>query len=237
MPITLKNLVKRLMYGSDGTDPQPLRTETDGKLRASVFGQVTNPGDTALRMVNAAAADSSPALVVVPVLRGSGNARTLSAGIDATDGHNAVSIMAAAPMLYNGSLWDRARSSFDVPNVLASQANTTATRTSADIRAWNLRGVLIHVKISSVIGTTGRYTLRLDWKCPDGTYEPIWQATAALGAANGDFGYLLYPGALGGNLDEVDGIPVPPTFRVLLVASGADASNNATTLVDLSLLV
>ncbi len=121
--------------------------------------------------------------------------------------------------------------------VLASEADTVATRTSADQTNTNHRGMILHVNTANKIGTTATYTPAVQAKFNDGSYATIWTAAAAL-TNNGDWTYVLYPGASDGNTTEVDGIPIPRTWRgVITVGGTANASHNMDTLMDASLIL
>jgi hypothetical protein len=127
----------------------------------------------------------------------------------------------------------------NVPSApLATQAATAATRQSADLTNYNGRGILLHVKIANYAGAA-TFTPQIQWKDSDGNYVTIWTAAAAL-SANGDFTYLLYPGAVAGTgsaLTAISGIALPRTFRLNLNYTGNGTTDKADTTVDMDNLV
>ena len=121
--------------------------------------------------------------------------------------------------------------------VLALEENTLVTRTSTDQTNTNARGMILHVNTAGIVGTTAEYTPGVQAKFNDGSYVTIWTAAAAL-TVNGDATYVLYPGAAGGNVTEVDGIPIPRTWRgVITVGGTTNGSHNMDTLMDVSLIL
>lgn len=121
--------------------------------------------------------------------------------------------------------------------VLDSEGSTTATRTGTDIVNAGYRGIIIHVNTANKDGTTAEYRPRLQAKYDDGTYVTYWQAAATL-TATGDAQYVIYPGGSGGNVTEVDGLPLPQVFRLLIVVEGTtNGTHNMDTLMDAHLLI
>lgn len=115
-------------------------------------------------------------------------------------------------------------------SLLASQAATTATRTSVSFYNEG-RGIHLHLKTANKVGTTATYTLSLASRFPDGTFVTIWTAVAAV-TANGDANYILYPAAIAGTATEKVILAPGGMYRVVLTAATADAANNMDTLVD-----
>jgi hypothetical protein len=115
--------------------------------------------------------------------------------------------------------------------ILASQATTSATRTSADFTNNVMAaGILIHVKISS-LSSTPTYTPSIEWKTTSGNYITLWTAAAAI-SANSDKVYWLSPGQAGtasSSITEAKGLHLPLQWRLTLTFGG---SGSATTQVD-----
>lgn len=124
--------------------------------------------------------------------------------------------------------------------LLASEAGTQAKRTS-DLQArTGARGVLLRVAISSLVQDTNgppEYTPAIMRMGPDGSEDTVWEASAAL-TANGTYLYLISAeGSQGGTLfQQVENLPLPPEWKLELRVAKTDASNNATTEADGSLL-
>lgn len=150
------------------------------------------------------------------------------------EGGNTQLGMFAQLMALNGANWDRWRNNLD-NTALALLAATNATRTSADQTNYNARGLILRVNIAN-LANVPTFTPRIERKAPNGAYITIWQAAAALNA-NGDAQYVVYPGASGGNVTEVDGIPVPRLWRVVLAYTGNGTTDAADTLVDVSYIL
>lgn len=105
--------------------------------------------------------------------------------------------------------------------VLASAART-ATTNSEVFTNFGARGILLIVD-ATVEVDTAEVTPSLQAYDPlSGKYATIWTAAAAISAV-GTATYLLYPGASDGNMTEVDGIPLPAQFRVVMTAADADS--------------
>ena len=131
---------------------------------------------------------------------------------------------------------------FDVNHqivLLASQADTTATRNSDDQISASSRAIQILVKTANKVGTTAEYTPSLQRKNADGTYATIWTAAAALTGNGsvlyelGDFGSVT--GASG--VTERVALALPQNWRVVLTAASADGSHNMDTYVEADLVV
>ena len=93
---------------------------------------------------------------------------------------------------------------------LASAARTADH--NVPLQNGDQKGMLLVVDVTA--STTGTVTPRLQVEDAVGTWVTIWSAAAAFGAVN-TYSYLLYPGASGGNLTEVDGIPITGRCRLL----------------------
>lgn len=115
-------------------------------------------------------------------------------------------------------------------SLLASEADTEADRTSNDVVNDFAPGVLIRVNLSNTEGTPS-YTPEVQAKQPNGDFVTIFTASSTIGA-NGDFVYILYPGASNSDVTEVAGTAIPYQWRFKLTATTADASNRSDTLVD-----
>lgn len=104
---------------------------------------------------------------------------------------------------------------------LFAVAARTATVTK-ELRPLGCRGFLLMIDVDS-ISATPAVTPVLLLKDNAGTFNvTIWQAAAAI-ATTGQFTYLLYPGASGGNMTEVDGIPIPEEVTLALLHGDSDS--------------
>lgn len=227
--------IARLAALNAGGTYDRLRQDNTGALRASLYGTNAAAGDAALAVhgqYGATHATAPNALAIVPYLydaNGAQMARLI--GADAVDslGVTRGIITQSFGHLYNGTGYDSARANI-AGTVLASLANTQATRTSADQTNYNARGAIIHVAISAYAGAP-TFTPSVQMKAPNGAYVTIW--TGAALNANGDYTYMLYPGASGGSFTAIAPICLPREWRFVLTAAGAGGGNDATTLVDL----
>ena len=98
-----------------------------------------------------------------------------------------------------------ANSSFQLLASVLRSVNTTQLPQTPN-HSW--RGMMIVVDVT-VRGGTHTITPGIRVKDENGDFNGVlWDAAAAI-AATGEFVYVLYPGASGGNATEVDGVPVP----------------------------
>lgn len=116
--------------------------------------------------------------------------------------------------------------------LLASESASQATRTSAVQTALRAPGVAIHVRLQNT-ALAPRYTPVIDWLAPDGSVVNLFTAATTL-RANGNFAYLIRPGASGGAWKEVAGFALPRRWQFSLQATFANATNHADTYVDAS---
>lgn len=106
---------------------------------------------------------------------------------------------------------------------LLASAERTVETTSADQVTPYSSGVAIFLNVSSVTATPG-LTLNVEMKdSVSGNYKIIWTAGAAV-TTTGQYVYILHPAAKDGNATEVDGIPIPKTWRLKVTVADADSA-------------
>lgn len=99
--------------------------------------------------------------------------------------------------------------------VLANEAGTAATRTSdKQVTPSHVRGIYLRVQVGTITGTP-TFTPTLKRVALDGSEDAVWTAAAAISTAS-TATYIIYPGASGGDVTEVDGIPVPQQWKLVL---------------------
>jgi hypothetical protein len=104
---------------------------------------------------------------------------------------------------------------------LFAVAARTAT-VQKELRPLGARGLLLVIDVDTIAATPS-VTPKLVLKDNADAFNiPFWTAAAAI-TATGQFTYLLYPGASGGNVTEVDGVPIPE--EVLLEMTHGDADS------------
>lgn len=103
--------------------------------------------------------------------------------------------------------------------ILPSAARTASVSKEIPNNGW--RGLLIVVDVTA-LSATPAVTPQLEVKNEAGQWQAIWTAAAAI-TATGDYEYLLYPGASGGNFTQVAGIPVPLESRLVFTHGDADS--------------
>lgn len=102
---------------------------------------------------------------------------------------------------------------------LVSAARTASTA-SADIINPSCRGIMIFLDISIASGTGG-LQVTLQVKNPiTGAYSQVNPSPAAITIITPAV-YVIYPGATGGNVNQVTGEPIPRTFRIRVVHGDA----------------
>lgn len=106
--------------------------------------------------------------------------------------------------------------------LLASAARTTAIQSDEVKNSGGYRGILLIIDATALAATPGVTPSIQAYDPTSNAWYTIWTAAAAI-AATGDFTYLLYPGASGGNVTEVDGIPVPYRWRLSMAVADADS--------------
>jgi hypothetical protein len=106
--------------------------------------------------------------------------------------------------------------------LLASAARTAAVQSEEQKSDGSYKGILLIVD-STASADTPSITPSIQAYNPVGAeWVTIWTAAAAItGAANTT--YLLYPAASGGNMTEVDGIPIPIWWRLSVAVADADS--------------
>ncbi len=153
------------------------------------------------------------------------------------DGAAAAGIQAMGPMLYNGATFDMERNNQSFV-ALASLTDTANGRTSADFKSYNARGIVLLLDITARNGTGSMSAIALYGKTSGGNYR-AYANFQALGfnsvrVAN----FAIYPGVTqSGAFYAVQGVPIPPVFRIQTVCATDGAGNNLVYTVDCQLLV
>lgn len=105
-----------------------------------------------------------------------------------------------------------------------ASAERTATATSADFVNHGAKGLMLSVDVT-VDGAAAAITLTVQYKEPvGGNYEVLFTAAAAIDAV-GTTTYILYVGDIAAAHDivEVEKVPLPRTWRVVVTHADADA--------------
>ena len=126
-----------------------------------------------------------------------------------------------APVLFNGSTWDRTRNNEEI-TILASAART-ATTDSADLVNYNAKGVMIILDITVDAVSVG-LTLSILMKDPVSAKDvTIWTAAAAATGVGTDV-YLIYPGVLAADFNgsEAVSMALPRTWVLRVTTADAD---------------
>lgn len=132
--------------------------------------------------------------------------------------------------------------SFDVNNnvvLLASLADTIATRNGTDQVNASAKAIQILVVTANKVGTDADYTPSLQRKNADGTYTTIWTAAAVI-ENNGSVLYELgrgFTGTAPSGVTEQVALVLPQNWRFVLTAATADESHNMDTYVEADLVV
>lgn len=106
--------------------------------------------------------------------------------------------------------------------LLPSAARTAAIQSDEQKNTGEYRGILLIVDSTAVADTPG-ITPSIQAYNPVGAeWVTIWTAAAAITSATNST-YLLYPGASGGNMTEVDGIPIPIQWRLSIAVADTDS--------------
>lgn len=107
--------------------------------------------------------------------------------------------------------------------LLELESATAATRTS-DLQKTppECRGIILRVQVGTLDGSP-TFTPTLQRKALDGSFDAVWTAAAAISAASTKV-YIIYPGASGGDVTEVDGIPVPQEWKMALTYGGSGSA-------------
>jgi hypothetical protein len=106
--------------------------------------------------------------------------------------------------------------------LLASAARTAAIQSEEIKNSGGYRGILLIIDATAITATPGITPSIQAYDPTSNAWYTIWTAAAAI-AATGDFVYLLYPGASGGNVTEVDGIPIPYRWRLSMAVTDTDS--------------
>ena len=148
----------------------------------------------------------------------------------------------ASTVLTAGRDADGTFRSFDVNSnvvLLASEADTIATRNGSDQSNASAKAIQILVVTANKIGTDADYTPSLQRKNADGTYTTIWTAAAAI-ENNGSVLYELgrgFTGTAPTGVTEQVALVLPQNWRFVLTVATADASHNMDTYVEADLVV
>lgn len=113
-------------------------------------------------------------------------------------------------------------------SLLAAETASAATRTSASqTTPPNAKGIILRVKTASGASTPS-FTPKIQRKAVIGSdvWEDYWTAAAAITTDTTSL-YILYPAASGGNVVEVDGVPIPHEWRLVLTRNSGNADTEA----------
>jgi len=110
-----------------------------------------------------------------------------------------------------------ANSSFEI---LTSAARTADVTSEQRNHSW--RGIILIVDVTA-LSLTPIVTPNIRTKDEAGNFDNVLWTAAATITATGQFRYILYPGASGGNATEVDGIPLPLEWQLFMDHSDADS--------------
>jgi len=185
--------------------------DTD-KLAVSVYGKVTNAGDTALAL-------QTGGLVKVAIYTSSADAIVgATAASDGVTANLGGLITVPKPLIFNGSLWDRQRSN-EAITVLASAART-ATVSSADFVNYNGKGLTLFINVSAASATPS-VVFMIEVKDPISGFYWGMLATAAITGV-GTSMLWLHPGL---NLvpNQRENLPLARTWRVTATHADADS--------------
>jgi hypothetical protein len=106
--------------------------------------------------------------------------------------------------------------------LLASAARTAAIQSEEVKNAGEYRGILLIIDATALAATPGVTPNIQAYDPVSAAWYTVWTAAAAI-SATGDYTYLLYPGASGGNMTEVDAIPIPIWWRLSMTVADADS--------------
>lgn len=106
--------------------------------------------------------------------------------------------------------------------LLPALARTTEATTAQQLN-YDARGILLLVDVTAVSGAGPSITPHIEaYDAAADDWFTIWTAAAAVTTVS-ENSYLLYPGASGGNMTEVDGIPLPFRWRLRMAVGSADS--------------
>jgi hypothetical protein len=130
---------------------------------------------------------------------------------DYPDNTGFTNTLLVAPAYSNGNGLDKVRNNTQ-GTLLASQART-ATALSPNQTNYNARGVILFLNVTTSSGTGG-ITVTVQGVDPvTGSNSSIFTASSAI-TGTGIKKYILYPGASGGSIDSIAGIPLPRTWFI-----------------------
>lgn len=123
------------------------------------------------------------------------------------------------------------RSEQDRPGeIFSSETNTTADRTGSELDVPNYSGALIKLNLASILNSP-TYKPRIQWKDPQtSSWFDLFTGSGVSSA--GDFLYMVGDGvgnSTSSELTDSEQLMLPRKIRFEIVASTADASNNADT--------
>ena len=103
--------------------------------------------------------------------------------------------------------------------ILATEVDTIATRTSERIITPEGKGLILAVAVANLV-TTPTYRPRIQILAANGTWVDYWTSAADI-TANGNYIYLLYPSLTMASdaLEEVN-VPLPFAWRVIVTYGG-----------------
>ncbi len=208
----------------DSSTPISVNVQTAGstaldstnKLPVSLYGKVTNAGDTAIKSAAGGA-------LTVALVFGSGNdvIGTQLGGADGQTNSFYALLCGTRPSLFNGVTWDSVRG--NVEETILAAAARTANTTSADNTCHNSERLLLFVNVAALTSTpTISPTLQIKHSISS-NYLTVWTAASAI-AASGTYAYYFADGAAsnGGAFTQVLSFGLPArTWRVNMNHSSA----------------
>lgn len=213
--------------------PRAAGATLDETLAQYLLAQVAlygyNGADLSRLVVNSAA---NPELLVRPSANGTAASIVSGGGVGTVSATNFQQMRGLIQLISDAAGTDQVQVARgrELVDLLASEANTQANRTSATQTLLMGKGVIVVVNISAGQGTFA-YDLKVQMDRGDGTFIDIWQASTAL-AADGNYAYILVPGAANGGgsgFTEHASIDIGHNWRFVLLATTASGGNDATT--------
>jgi hypothetical protein len=204
---------------SDRRDIETIRRvapqlDDTNKPAMSVYGKDAAAGDTPVRV-----SPSGHVWTVQGAAGGIGDNTSNTIATWKVENGTSYFLRGIAPTLFNGSTWDRVRNNAEF--TILQSAVRSGTLYSDDLVNYNAKGILLFFDITAVPGTD---TVQLVVQVKDfasGGYNDFLVGTAW--STTGRRTYLLYPGAVNtsGDVDVVEGSPLPRTWRVAIIHSAA----------------
>ena len=203
----------------------PKMDDTD-KIGISLYGKASVAGDTAI-LAHATAGLRAGTYAQTGFYGDAAPTTALSFRAHDT----LLAFMASIGWAYNGATFDRLRNNLGAQTALALEADTQATRNSADQVNFNHRTLRVTFVTGNLVGSTATYTLSLQHKYDGTNYATIWTAAAAV-TVNATSVYDFGPGVNDVHVIEAAEMSIPRDFRLVVTVGGtADGSNNMDTSV------